>query len=133
LLWKGSVVFVTIFEIIKPDVILVQEPYVNKNLKLSLVPPNYRCFYNLFFPPKKICSAAIFVKNTLKADLHYDVSTNKCVVVSIYINMKTFTVVSAYFPPSYKNPSLCLSPIDTLGNRCTLILGGDFNSRSPLL
>ena len=118
-------------EIIKPDVILVQEPYVNKNLKVSSVPPNYRCF-SKFDPSKKFYSAAIFVKNTLKADLHYDVSTNECVVVSIYINKKTLTVVSAYCPPSYKNPSLCLSPIETLGNRSTLILGGDFNARSPI-
>ena len=118
-------------EMVKLDVILVQDPYINKNLKLSSIPPNYRCF-SKFNPSKRFYSAAIFVKSTLKADLYFGVSTNECVFVSIYSRRKTFTVVSAYCPPSYKNPSLCLYPTEKVRNISELILGGDLNAKSPL-
>ena len=83
------------------------------------MPSNYR-FFSKFDPSKRFYSAAIFVENMLKADLHFGVSTNECVVLSIYTRKKTFTVVSPYSPPSYENPSFCLYPIETVRNASAL-------------
>ena len=67
-------------------------PICKYNFKVSSAPPNLRCF-SKFDPSKRLYSATVFVINTLKADLHFGVSTNEYVVVYIYARKKTFTVV----------------------------------------
>ena len=53
-----------IMDELDPDVVLIQEPYVNKQSKIISVPVNYIC-YDKIDLEKKFFSAAILIKKNL--------------------------------------------------------------------
>ena len=118
-------------EELKPDIVLLQEPYVNKFCKISCVPYSYKCFSKIDTDKKFFC-AAVLVKNSLKADVHHNLSSNECVTVSVYLNSRTLTFCSVYCPPSVQRLTDNISCLDKVRHFANYVVGGDFNAKSPL-
>ncbi|XP_065576280.1 uncharacterized protein LOC136037492 [Artemia franciscana] len=115
----------------KPDVVLLQEPYVNKFGKLSCIPREYDCFSDIDYD-RRFFSAAVLIEKCYRADINYDDSSNECVTVSIYLPSHKVIVPSIYCPPSIQSVSDVIAVTDRLSNHSNHVVGGDFNAKSPI-
>ena len=68
----------------------------------------------------------------MKADIHHEDSRNELVIISLYLKSRTIKVSSLYCPPSVNSLACQFNILDNVKNISHLVIGDDFNARSPL-
>ena len=111
------------------DIILVQEPHII-NGKVVGFPLNYKTIYNQnSIEPK---TAIIITKKSVQSVFIQSLSQQNITVVKCEFNLKTITLISAYFSP-FDKITTDLHDLQTVINILKpkhYIIGGDFNAHS---